>query len=157
MLGRCLSLLLAMAAVAGPACAQPAAALSPDFAPGQEWSIRSTTPTTAKIIIGRVEPWGGDRIAVSISIVDVPTPQGGVTEIAHAPFDKSALAGSVDRLLATGVPPASSFESGYKQWRDAKGGVFTITVEKAIEIVFQTIHQQQHAAETRKGLDKSSE
>jgi len=147
MLGRCLFLLLAMAAVAWPAYAQPAAAPSPDFAPGQEWSIRSTAPTTAKVIIGRVEPWGGDRIAVSVSIVDVPNPQGGVTVISHVPFDKTALAGSVDKLVATGVSPDPGFEGGYKQWRDAKGGIFTISVEKAIEIVFQTIHQQQHADE----------
>jgi hypothetical protein len=139
-----LLLLAAIAAVAGPACADPAAP-SPDFAPGQEWSIRSTAPTTAKVIIGRVESWSGDRIAVSISVIDVPTPQGGVTVISHMPFDKAALAGSVDKLLATGVSPDPGFEGGYKQWRDAKGGIFTISVEKAIELAFQAIPPQQRA------------
>ena len=87
-----------------------------DFEPGQEWSIKSASPTTAKVIVGRVEPWR-DRVSVNVSIVDIPIPQGlpgagGVTQIAHIPFDKAALAASVDRLLATGVSPASSFESG---------------------------------------------
>jgi hypothetical protein len=67
------------------------------------------------------------------------------------PFDKTALAGSVDKLLATGVSPDPGFENGYKQWRDAKGGIFTISVEKVINLVFQTMRQQQHAAETRRG------
>src|SRR5215469_11503010 len=91
-----------------------------DFAPGQEWSIKSASPTTAKVIIGRVGSWR-DRVCVSVSVVDIPIPQGmpgagGVTQIAHIPFDKSALAASVDRLVATGVWPAPNFGSGYKQW-----------------------------------------
>ncbi|MEI9997498.1 MAG: hypothetical protein WDM91_23085 [Rhizomicrobium sp.] len=127
--------------------AETASAPIPDFAPGQEWSIKSASPTTAKVIIGRVEPWR-DRVSVNVSIVDIPIPQGnpgagGVTQIAHIPFDKTALAASVDRLIATGVSPAPSFESGYKQWQDAKGGIFTISVEKAIELMFQTINRRQ--------------
>ena len=123
-----------------------AATIVPDFAPGQEWSIKSTSPTTAKIIIGRVERWG-DKLCVNVSIVDIPIPQGmrgagGVTEIAHIPFDKAALTASVDKLFAIGVAPSSNFESGYKQWQDAKGGIFTISVEKAIELMFQTINRQ---------------
>lgn len=127
--------------------AETASAPMPDFAPGQEWSIKSTSPTTAKVIIGRVEQWR-DRVSVNVSIVDIPIPQGdpgagGVTQIAHIPFDKIALAASVDQLLATGVSPAASFESGYKQWQDAKGGIFTISVEKAIELMFQTVNRRQ--------------
>lgn len=119
----------------------------PKFSPGQEWSVKSASSTTAKVIIGRVEPWG-NTVSVSVSIVDIPIPQGlsgtgGVTQIAHVPFDKAALAASVDRLLATGISPAPSFESGYKQWRDAKGGIYAISVEKAIEIMFQTINRRQ--------------
>lgn len=139
-------LALAVLAVAFAARAEPAKLSPPNFAPGQEWSIRSATPTTAKIIVGRVEPWGS-KVCVNVSIVDIPIPQGnpgagGVTQIAHIPFDKTVLAASVDRLIATGVSPAPSFESGYKQWMDAKGGIFTISVEKAIGIMFQTISRQ---------------
>jgi hypothetical protein len=126
---------------------QTASAPTPDLAPGQEWSIKSVSPTTAKVVIGRVEPWR-DTTCVSVSIVDIPIPQGesgagGATQIGHAPFESSALAASVDRLLATGISPAPAFESGYKQWHDAKGGIFTISVEKAIEAMFQTINRRQ--------------
>lgn len=117
-----------------------------NFSVGQEWSVKSASPTTAKIIVGGVEAWR-DTVSVNVSIVDIPIPQGmpgagGVTQIAHIPFDKTALAASVDRLLATGVSPDPRFESGYKQWQDAKGGIFTISVEKAIEIMFQTVNQR---------------
>ena len=31
----------------------------PDFAPGQIWSIKSASPTTSKVVIGRIESWNG--------------------------------------------------------------------------------------------------
>jgi hypothetical protein len=138
---------LAIASVAFTARSETASAPLPDFAPGQEWSIKSASPTTAKVIIGRVEPWR-DKVSVNVSIVDIPIPKGaagagGVTQIDHIPFEKSALVASVDRLLTTGVSPSPGFKSGYKQWQDAKGGIFTISVEKAIEIMFQTVNQKQ--------------
>ena len=56
------------------------------------------------------------------------------------PFDATVLAASVDQLLATGVSPAPSFESaGYKQWQSAKGGIFTVSVSKAIDLTFEAI------------------
>jgi len=117
------------------------------FAPGQEWSIKSVSHTTAKVIVGRLETWRG-KICVNVSIVDVPIPSGmpgagGVTEIAHIPFDQAALAASVDQLLATRVSPSPSFEVGYKQWQDAKGGVFSISVEKAIEVTLQMVNRRE--------------
>jgi hypothetical protein len=119
---------------------------TPHFAPGQEWSIKSASPTTAKVIIGRVERWEG-KVSVSVSIVNIPIPQGmpgggGVTEIADAPFEETALSASVDRLLATGVSPSSNFATGYDQWKNANGGIYTVTVEKAIEIMFQTVRRR---------------
>jgi hypothetical protein len=134
---------LMIASVAFAGRTETMSGLAPDFAPGQEWSIKSAAPTTAKVVIARVEPWR-ETVAVHISIVDVPVPQGatgvgGTTVITHMPFDRSALAASVDRLLATGVAPPSGFEGGYKHWQDAKGGIFTVSVEKAIEFTFQAV------------------
>ncbi|MES5484928.1 hypothetical protein QMZ05_19395 [Bradyrhizobium sp. INPA03-11B] len=124
-------------------CAADSLLRRPTFAPGQEWSIKSSSTTTAKLIIGRIEPWSG-RVVVEVTLVDVPIPQhlpgaGGTTIIGHMPFDDVALMESVDRLLAVNVSTASNFESGSRQWREAKGGVFTVSVEKAIEIIFQEI------------------
>lgn len=111
------------------------------FAPGQKWSIKSAAPTTATIIIGRVEAWR-DKVCISVSIVDIPVPPGmpgagGVTQIAHAPFDATAIVESIDQLLASDIAPAPNFEAGYEQWRSAKGGIFTITVGAAIEVILR--------------------
>lgn len=102
---------------------------------GQEWSIKSSTESTAKVIIGRIEPWR-DKIAVHVSIVDIPVAQetGAVriSEIAHIPFEETALAASVDKLIATGVPPARDFDGGYRQWKEHNGGIFTVPIAEAI-------------------------
>jgi hypothetical protein len=108
------------------------------FAPGQEWSINSASPTTAKVIIGRVEKWKG-RIAVHVSIIDIPIPKGmtgagGAIRIGHVAFDKLALAASVDRLLATGISPASSFDTGYQQWNNDQGDLTTMSVSQIIAL-----------------------
>jgi hypothetical protein len=125
--------------------AQSTEAPSPDFAVGQEWSIKSASPTTAKVVIGRVEDWR-DKVVVQVSIIDIPIPAGlpsagGVTRIDHVPFDKAALAASVDQLLATGVSPAPDFEAGYQQWKDAKGGIFTISVPEVVTVMFESVNR----------------
>jgi hypothetical protein len=119
----------------------------PKFEPGQEWSIKSNSPTTAKIVIGGVERWR-DRVAIHVSIIDIPVPRGlpgagAVTQIEHIPFDSEALAASVDRLIATGFSPSPGYDGGYRQWQDAHGGIFTIGVSKAIEMMFQAMNQRQ--------------
>jgi hypothetical protein len=107
------------------------------FAEGQEWSVKSSTESAAKVIIGRIEPWR-DKIAVHVSIVDIPVSQETgalrISEIAHIPFEESALAASVDKLIATGVPPARDFDSGYKQWKEHNGGIFTVPIAEAMAL-----------------------
>lgn len=123
-----------LVAIIGFYGASSSAQESPDFAVGQEWLIKSIHPGTAKVIIGRIEPWR-DKVAVHVSIVDLPAPQEGalrISQIAHAPFEKSALAASVDKLIATGVPPAENFDSGYQQWKENKGGIYTVPIAQAL-------------------------
>jgi len=104
-----------------------AVAQRPDLAVGQEWSARDTP---AKVIIGRIDQTSVEDV-VSVSLVDVPTELGRTT-FAHAPFAKSALVASLDKLLATGVAPAADFEAGYADWKATKGEVFTIPIARAI-------------------------
>jgi hypothetical protein len=116
----------------------------PDFAEGQEWSIKSSPPSTAKIVIGRIESWK-NKIAVHVSIIDIPLSfsapnPNGLTKIDHMPFEKSALAASVDRLLSTGVAPPPNFETGYIQWKEHKGGIFTISVMQAINLGHEMVN-----------------
>jgi hypothetical protein len=126
-------------AMAHPGMAQPV----PAFAPGQIWSIRSDAPTPVRVIIGRIERFG-DATAIHVSIIDVPIPPGapnagGITRIAHMPFDEAALAASVDELVGTGAAPLPNFADGYRQWRDNRGGIFTIAVDEAIALAFAGI------------------
>lgn len=124
-------------------CGHVAVAAPPEFAPGQMWSIKSAPATTAKVVIVRVEPWQ-NRTVVHVSIIDIPVPKGAraensITAVGHMPFDESALAESVDRLLGTGGSPAPGFEYAYEQWRaDKTAGIFTISVSKAIELMLQS-------------------
>jgi hypothetical protein len=117
---------------------QPTLMPTPDFAPGQEWSIKSEPQSTAKVIIGRIEPWNG-KVAVHVSVIDIPAPASPhavrITEVAHSPFEKMALAASVDRLLATDVAPLQDFEGGYQQWKENHGGIYTISVAEMIELL----------------------
>jgi len=110
----------------------------PDFAVGQEWSIRSLPQSTAKVVIGRIEPWR-DKIVVHVALVDIPSPPIGaaetkITEIAHAPFEESALAASVGSLIATAVTPPPDFEYGYRQWKEHQGGIFTVPISQVIAL-----------------------
>lgn len=116
---------------------------APQFAVGQEWSIRSTPETTAKVVIGRIEVRQG-RVIVNVAIVDIPplaidSPGTGVSEIDHAPFEESTLARSVGRLLATAVAPPPGFEVGYREWKAKRGGVFTVSVSQVIALAQKTL------------------
>jgi len=109
------------------------------FQVGQMWSVKDSG---IRIVVGRVEPFGNGMTAVSISVFDVPCPPAAgctTTTLAHAPFDSGALAASVDRLLGTDAQTAPQFEQGYEQWKQAKGGVFTVPVSKLPELLFKTI------------------
>jgi hypothetical protein len=105
------------------------------FAVRQKWSIKSPIPTTAKIIIGRIEPRADKRV-IHVSIVEIPNPlskQAEPLNIDHVPFDEPALARSVDQLISTDATPAPDFEGGYNRWHsDANAGVFDLDVSRVI-------------------------
>lgn len=117
----------------------------PNFAVGQEWSIRSFPQSTIKVVIGRIEPCR-DRIVVHVAVIDIQIPSAGtartkLTEIAHAPFEQSALAGSVGDLVATAVTPPPDFETGYKQWIEQQGGIFTVSVSRVVALAQRAFNQ----------------
>jgi hypothetical protein len=128
--------------------AEAVTALTRDFVPGQEWSVKSVFPTNAKVVIARVDKWKGEE-AVHVSIVDIRIPGLGggastVITIGHVAFEKAALDASVDRLIATGVSPAPSFKAGYKQWKDEQGGLSTTSVANVIAYGLIAMSQARH-------------
>ena len=129
------------------AAASAAHAVEPrDFAPGQLWSIKPIGSATMRIVVGKIEPVG-ERTVVHVSVTAIQgfpeVPGLGAFEgIGHMPFDAAALAGSVDRLLASDVAPADDFPAGYATWRSEKGGVFTIGVPQAVDATYRNATQK---------------
>ena len=114
-------------------CGETAAVVSggTELAVGQEWSIKGSFPAPAKVIIGRIEPWR-DKVAVHISVIDIPATvhvgEVRISEIAHMPFERSALVRSLDKLLATGLQPSRDFDAGYKEWKERDGGIYLVSL-----------------------------
>lgn len=123
------------AAENGTPCPEPAPASDPKFAPGQVWTYH-TRPSepNASLTVLKLEslPKIGLVVHVRLDGIRLHNCSGGPepTEIGHAPFAREALDRSVVKLIRTGgVPP---FEAGYQNWREACGGVYTITVAEMI-------------------------
>ncbi|HXX48237.1 MAG TPA: hypothetical protein VEN47_08420 [Myxococcota bacterium] len=121
----------------GPSFAETTA-----FAPGQHWSY-ATRPEDPQstLIVGRVEeiPRLGTVVHVAIIDVNLHLPSGSVGHLLpHAPFSADALRRSVDKQLPA-APLPERFEDGYAMWRREKGGVYTITVREAVDVLQKTI------------------
>jgi hypothetical protein len=127
--------------------ALPAHAADPrDFAPGQLWSIKPGAATTMRIVVGRVEPLG-ERTVVHVSVIDIAgfpdvPGLGKFDGVGHMPFDSTALAASVDRLLASDASPAHDFEAGYATWRAEAGGVYATSVPQAVDATYRSVTQK---------------
>ena len=117
---------------------------TPNFAIGQEWTVKTPSLSTAKIIIGRIEPFQ-NKTVIHITIIDIPNLVGGgsnkLTQIDHIPFDESALAESVGNLIAVGVTIPPDFDAGYRQWKKDRGGVFTVSVAQAIDLGLKMLNR----------------
>jgi hypothetical protein len=132
-----------IALIAMAAFGQTVGPQSSALAPGQMWSIKSASPTTTKVIIGRLEDWNG-KSAVHVALVDVPVPAGvpgagGVIGVGHMPFEQSTLAASLNEMISTGASPGPNFENGYAQWQAARGGIYTISVADAVSTLFEAL------------------
>lgn len=144
MLRKALFLTIVSLATIFTAHANVASAEKRDFRVGQMWSIKSATSTTAKIVIGRIDT-SNDLTTVHTSLIDIPLPRG--TEgreksiaIDHVPFKISALAESVDELIAIDAKPPAGFEIGYQNWRkDKNAGVFDISASQVIILMLESI------------------
>jgi hypothetical protein len=124
--------ILLLASTAAGSLIPCAWAQTPDFAPGQMWSLKSYP---AKVIVGRVEAWY-DTTVVLVSVTDVP---GGILkEISFLAIEKPALAASVDQLLASDAKPLQGFDAGYYNWKAQPGsGIFSATMPQTIDAILK--------------------
>lgn len=110
----------------------------PALAEGQMWTIRDVLEHT-RLVVARTEH-EGTIVHISVFGVDVPeSAYGPATRItiAHLPFARSSLAHSVLSLISTDATPAAAFEDGYAQWKQAKGGIFTLSVKEVIDTLIE--------------------
>lgn len=105
------------------------------IAEGQVWTLKDAPSDAARVVIVRIEPYG-DAEAVHVSIYGLPNnPPGFAGEIAHMPFDREALEASLGTLTSEAARTDLPFEGGYRQWKRAKGGIFTLSVTDAVGAV----------------------
>ena len=110
---------------------QMSVAASQEFAPGQEWSYQARPQDTAStVVIGVVE----DHV-IHISIHNVHIGKR-VTNIGHIPISPEALRSSVTQLRSE-TGDTEGIADGIAAWREANGGVFTISVADAVEYIEQ--------------------
>lgn len=136
-------LIAATFSIAMAAFAQSGGPQGQALVPGQMWSINSPSPTTIKVVIGRLESWN-DKTAVHVALFDVPVPAGApgagnLIRVGHMPFEQSALVASLNELISKDVSPGPNFETGYAQWQSARGGIYSIGVSEAVAILFETL------------------
>jgi hypothetical protein len=106
--------------------------VSPDFAPGQMWSLKSYP---AKVIVGIIEPWF-DTTVVHVSVMDIPG--GIISQVNYLPIEKSALAASVDQLLSRDAKTLQGFEAEYREWKANSGsGIFSSRVPQTIALLIK--------------------
>ncbi|MBI1359384.1 MAG: hypothetical protein GC155_03775 [Alphaproteobacteria bacterium] len=129
------------------ALSMPAVAQTPRLAVGQVWTFKDAPSKESRVVIRKLEKIDGEDV-VHLSVHGVPFVRagngliGGV--IGHEPFEQQAFLASIDKLTAEPRPADPLFAEGYKQWHDAHGGVYTISVAQSIELMRQTV-QKSHA------------
>jgi hypothetical protein len=117
-----------------------------EFEVGQVWKYAARPGESASTLtILRIDRPAGIppivHIAVSRVHVKNPHAPGGFTsEIQHLPMDEAALRRSVTKL-AREKATVPDFSQGYKQWQEAKGGAFTVSVAEAVSFAEEAINR----------------
>ncbi len=126
-----------------------AAATDTPFAVGQVWTLKGDAYETTRVEIGKTEIWDDGKPIVHITVFNAPVTDDANTVVAHTtvghmPYAEDALRRSVGTLVESNASPYPDFAGGYDMWKQAKGGVFTVTVQQAITAVITAARQAGH-------------
>ncbi len=106
---------------------------------GQFWKYKDGYEGSYVVIL-KVEERRGQEI-VHISVNGLPFED--VKDIGHMPFAKSTVEENLTDLISENNE-LPDFEEGYQMWNDAwengQGGIYTISVKKAVEFVIDTLN-----------------
>jgi len=120
------------------------------FEVGQIWNYRTRDgEENSTIQIVKIEKYENHEAFIHISVNGLklknPSIEGGISEtIGHLPFSRKSIMENVTKLVKQ-KESLSDFEEGYQNWKNAfeaeEGGVFSISIAKAINYVEGTINQ----------------
>lgn len=123
----------------------PREIVDPLYRPGQEWAF-ATRPgeEAATLIVLRTEDMGAGNTVVHVAVRGLRmrnenAATGVSSEIGHLPFARSALDASGLTLRRDSVP-IPPFEDGYAEWRDARGGVWSLPVAAVIDAMEEVLN-----------------
>ena len=113
------------------------------FKPGQVWTYTTrpneTSSTLTILQIDRLEIIGV-VIHIRLDGLDVYNPRGEVIHsIGHMPFTRDAILTSTSHLARTNAHIPSM--GGYQRWRQDCGGVYSIPVRAAVDVMEITLNQ----------------
>jgi hypothetical protein len=113
---------------------EPAPSSIPKYLAGQVWGFKETgSDPDAVLTVLYVEKTERLGSIVHVAVSGLNLPNGG-DRINHMPFAEEAIDRSVTALIK-GFGPVPDFSEGYKEWSEARGGVFTISVAEGVECV----------------------
>ena len=124
--------------LAQSSCAQPQLVADSKFVPGQVWRYKTRRgEENSTLTILRVEktPKLGTIVHVRIDGVHFSNCTGGPspTLIEHAPLSRAALEASVTGEVGS-VSKLPDYAAGYQEWLSHCGGVYTITIDRVVEV-----------------------
>jgi len=123
--------------------------LESKYKTGQVWSYQTREgEEKSRICIVKVEKYDKNGFVYHIYVdsLKIKTPQmkKGVQEVLpHSPVSDKSLDASVVKLIETKRDGLPDITEGYKQWKDAKGGAFTIPVREIIQIIENALNRKQ--------------
>ena len=118
-------------------CPEPTESSDSKFRPGQVWQYK-TRPheegSTLTILKVESLPKQGTIIHIRIEKIRLRNCTGGPEpdKFEHMPFTRDAIERSVTKVVKERSVP--DFQAGYDAWRNACGGVYTISVAEAIQV-----------------------
>jgi len=125
----------------------PAIALANDYAVGQVWEYETSPEDHGSLIrIQAIETIGPNSKPIEvfhISMINIHLADGTlIPEVQHLPVSRETLDSSVTKLSDSRAS-FPDFRDGLARWRDAHGGVFTITLAEIGDVIRQSVVEAQ--------------
>jgi len=122
-------LAMAMMGLTGQAAPQP------KYAEDQVWEYHARARDPGSLLkIQRIEAYGSAQVYhISVSGLHFGK-SDALQALQHSPVSVETLDASVTKL-ASAEFPVIDFEGGLAEWRQAKGGIFTIPVSEIVGII----------------------